>query len=388
MALNQKALALAAQMNKKNPGSIVVASEMVTPPRFPSGSLSLDVSLGGGWPANKWIEAVGLESHGKTALTLKTVAANQQVNPDHTTLWVAGEPYDTDQAAALGVDNSRVVLLPSMDLEVVYDTVLDYIAERAADLVVIDSYPALIAPDEGEKTIGDSPEIAQGARMTGKFFRKMGAAGLRNPKDPGDCPWLGIFINQWRDVIGWQPTGSPGITPGGKAKNYAFYQRVEVKRTEFIKDRYPPKNAQEEKKAGSGYDVGQIMKVKPFKNKGGPPRREAYIEFYFDDAPKMGIKRGEFDTAKEAAIMGVLLNVIQRNSPGGSYYGFGEFKWKGMLTMLNAMREDPDLVRQVSEAVMFRAANPVEDIEWGDEELDEIVAEEEKPQRQLGRRKS
>lgn len=372
MTLNPKALALAAKLNKAHgEGAVIVASEVAKPLRFPSGSLSLDVSLGGGWSANKWAEVVGLESHGKTATILKTLAACQAVNPDFTTLWVAGEHYDEDQAAALGVDNTQVLLEPTQDLEVVYDTVLEHIADRAVDLVVIDSYPALIAPDEGTKTVADPATIAEGARLTGKFFRKMGAAGLRNPRDPHDSPWFGLFVNQWRDVIGWQPTGSPGITPGGKAKNYAFYQRVEIKRTEFIKE------------TANGYSVGQVIKAKPFKNKGGPPRREAVIDFYFADAPKLGFKRGDYDLAKEAVVMGILFHVIRKS--GGWYY-IGKQKWQGVDNLIDGVRQDPDLLQFVHTVVLDAMKNPIVDLEFDADDIKKIA--EEKPKKTIGRRKS
>lgn len=350
MALNSKALALAAKVNKAMKGeALFVASEMCVPHRFPSGSISLDAALGGGWITNRWAEVVGLESHGKTAIILKSIAANQARNPDFTTLWVAGEHYDTEQAEALGVNNSQVILLPSQDLELVYDTVLEYIGDRAGDMVVIDSYPALISPDEGSKTVADDATIAEGARLTGKFFRKMGAAGLRNSRDPDDAPWVGLFVNQWRDVIGWQPTGSPGTTPGGKAKNYAFYQRLEVKRTEYIKE---------------GDPVGQVIKVKPFKNKGGPPRREAVIDFYFADAPKAGFVRGEYDVAKESAIVGVLYGVITK---GGSWFRFRNEQWQGLPNVIDSLREQPDLMQALYNDVMVAihepTAEPVVDLE-------------------------
>src|SRR5213076_1488749 len=121
MGLNTEALALAARINKElGEGAVIVASDMRVPKTFTTGSLSLDIALGGGWPGNQWSEIIGKEGYGKTAITLKTIAANQRINPDFSTLWVAAEHYDTRQAKALGVDNSRVVVVSTQDMVVAY----------------------------------------------------------------------------------------------------------------------------------------------------------------------------------------------------------------------------------------------------------------------------
>ena len=81
MAINSDALKLVAQLNKKHgEGTVVLASNVQIPSRITSGSLTLDAVLGGGWPMNHWVEIVGEASHGKTAIALKTIAANQARN--------------------------------------------------------------------------------------------------------------------------------------------------------------------------------------------------------------------------------------------------------------------------------------------------------------------
>jgi recombination protein RecA len=81
------------ELNKKyGAGTVVQGSDMVELiPRITTGSLALDVALGGGFVANQWNEIVGQESHGKTAVTLKTVAANQLLDPNYTVAWIAAE---------------------------------------------------------------------------------------------------------------------------------------------------------------------------------------------------------------------------------------------------------------------------------------------------------
>lgn len=334
MAINKETAALAAKINKAlGEDAIVVASDMHIPKTFTSGSLSLDIALGGGWPGNQWIEIIGRESNGKTAITLKTIAANQEADPEFTTLWVAAEHYDKEQAAALGVDNSRVVVVSTQDMVVAYDSMLQFAEARAVDCIVLDSYPALIPPEEEQKNM-DEVQVALGARITGKFFRKAGSASRRSMTDGEDRPFLGIIINQYRDKIGgFSPMGTPQTTPGGNAKNYAFYTRVEVKRDEYIDEKVPGKDMK--------VKVGQTIKVKTVKNKQAPPQQVASIDFYFRDAPLLGFKRGEYDVVKEVLTLGLVYDLIERR---GAYFMYGDNKWQGRDAMLQAFREQPDLL--------------------------------------------
>ncbi|MFJ6508623.1 hypothetical protein [Streptomyces sp. NPDC091879] len=348
--MNKEALALLAKINKTHPGAVCFASEMRVAKRFTSGSLSLDIALGGGWPGNQWVEVIGRESHGKTFIVYKTLAANQKKDPNFTCLWIAAEHYDTDQAEALGVDNDRVIVVPTQAMEFAYQTMLDFATSRSVDMIVLDSYPALIPDEESEKDM-DEATMALGARLTGKFFRKSGAATKRSMTDPDDRPLLGIVINQYRDAIGkFSPHGTPTTTPGGNAKNYAFYTRVEVRRDEWIQEARPGKGK---------VNVGQVIKVKTIKNKSAAPQQIATIDAYFRSAPYLNFVRGDFDTTKEIMIMGILFDVIKRK---GAYYEIdnGEYddkgkpvlRWHSKENTLAAIREDLDLQEFLYEKVL------------------------------------
>jgi recombination protein RecA len=338
--LNPEAAVLAAKINKDmGEGAVIIASEMTTPPAFTTGDLGLDISLGGGWPGNQWCEVIGMESHGKTFVVLKTIAANQSRDPEFTTLWIAAEPYDTEQASALGVDNDRVVLIPTQDMTYAYEKILEFAEQRAVDCVVIDSYPAMIAAEEEEKSM-DEAVVALGARFTGKFFRKAGHAWRRNP-DGSERPILGLFINQFRDKIGgFSPQGTPRTTPGGNAKNYAFYVRAEVKRDEFIEEALPGKNLK--------VKVGQVIKITTIKNKAAAPRQVTSIDAYFRDAPLHGFKRGDYDKVKTLVIYGLLFDVIVRR---GAYYDIGDVTVKSKDAMVDRVREDLDLQEYIEREV-------------------------------------
>jgi recombination protein RecA len=340
-------MALAAKINKEQgEGSIVVGSQMRVANRFPSGSLSLDVALGGGWPGNQWIEVVGMESHGKTLIVLKTIAHNQSLDPDFTVLWIAAEHYDVEQAEAMGVDNERVLVIPTQEMEFAYQTMLDYAASRAVDCIVLDSYPALIANEEAAKDM-DQAVMALGARLTGKFFRKAGSATKRSMTGE-ERPILGIIINQYRDAIGqFSPHGTPKTTPGGKAKNFAFYVRVEVKRDEWIEEARPGKGK---------VKVGQVIKIQTIKNKSAAPQQIARVRAFFREAPFLGFSRGDYDVTEELYVMGMFYGVINRR---GRYYDALGRTWDKKDALLDEIRADLGLQEQLTKEVMavFKTAD-------------------------------
>jgi recombination protein RecA len=360
--VDPRAAALAAKINKQHgEGAVTLASEMIVPRRFISGSLSLDASLNGGWAGNHWAEVYGPENHGKTAITLKTLAANQQQDPNFFTLWVASEHYDIDQATALGVDTNRVQVLSTQDMSFAYQTVIEYLNERAADFIVIDSYPALIAPEEDEKEM-DEYTRAEGAKMTNKFFRKVGKAGLRNPLDSGDRPWFGVFINQPRDSMKtvW---GGPGkgqvpmeTTPGGRGKNFAFYTRLNVKRAEWIYE--GPKSAQ--------HQVGQVIRTQAIKHKGGPPQRVASIDFFFTEAPEHDMHRGDYDIPKDVLTTAILFDVVRKS---GGWYKFEDRQWQGLPTLMNDIRAEEALLHSIEKRTREALERPDDKRTYGEAEV-------------------
>ena len=123
--INSDALKVVAQLNKKyGANTVVAANNVVATQRVTTGSLTLDVVLGGGWPMNRWVELVGEASHGKTAIALRTIAANQKVNPDFTAVWIAAEDFDSKYAELCGVITERVILVETNSMENAYEAVI------------------------------------------------------------------------------------------------------------------------------------------------------------------------------------------------------------------------------------------------------------------------
>jgi len=310
-------------INKKYGENIIVQGNQVKEevPRITTGILAYDLMLGGGWPANQWSEIIGDESSGKTALAYKTIAANQALDPEWVAMWIAAEEFVPDYAKSIGVDLDRLWVVETNIMEQVYDLIIRAMENRAVDCIVLDSLPALVPGDEAEKMM-DEFTMGLGARLTGKFFRKSSKAQKRSMvvEDRG-C--TGLIINQWREKIGVM-YGDPRTTPGGKAKNFHYFARVEVKRDEWIKEKDEP--------------VGQTIRARTMKNKTYRPQQVAVVDFYFSDSN--GFKLGEFDTIKDIVNICISVEIITR---GGAYYNYNGQKWQGKEALLNAVREDLDM---------------------------------------------
>ena len=344
--INDEARKVLAQLNKKfGDGVVVLASDIRSDliPRITSGSTTLDYVLGGGFPGNQWNELVGEPSHGKTALALKTIAANQRLNPDYTTVWVAAEQWVPEYAQMCGVDMERVIVIETSIMEEAYQAVIQFAESKSVDAIVIDSLPALSPMPEMEKDMSEAT-VGRGALLTNKFFRVVGTAMKRSLVED-ERPVLGLIINQYRMKIGVMH-GDPRTTPGGEGKNYAFFTRCEVRRDEWIE-------------IGSGNSktrVGQRIKVRTLKNKTAPPQRVAYFDFYFAEGGNCA--PGEFDFAKEIASLAVVMGYIERK--GGWFY-YGERKWQGIESVITSLREEIDLKEEIQKKVLESDGIPVVD---------------------------
>lgn len=331
------------QLNKKlGEGSIVLGSEIATEliPRFTTGSVTFDYVLGGGLPGNQWNELIGEPSHGKTLVALKTVAANQAINPDFMTVWVAAEQWVPEYAAMCGVDAEKVIVIETTVMEEAFDAVIAFAESKSVDCIVIDSLPALTPSPEVAKDM-DEMTVGRGALLTNKFFRKVGAAMKRSLVEQ-ERPVLGIIINQWRFKIGVMH-GDPRTTPGGVGKDYAFFTRCEIKRDEWI----------EIGPSGNKKRVGQRIRIRTLKNKTAPPHRIAYVDVYFDHGGDC--LPGEYDFAKEIASLCVVKEILTRK--GGWYY-FGDRKWQGMESVIESIREEVDLREELERLALTTVDAP------------------------------
>jgi recombination protein RecA len=304
-------------------------------PRISSGSLALDTALGGGWTVNAWHEIYGDESSGKTTIILKTIATQQARDPKWTVFWIAAEEFVPEWAQALGCDPGRIVVMQTNILEEATNAAVRVLESRSVDALVIDSLPALSPVTETEGTMDDQ-QVGQVARLMGKFFRKAYTAMKRSLVET-DRPVTCFMVNQWREKIGIM-FGDPRTTPGGRAKNYWYNTRVELKRDDWL--------TEGEKR--SQRKVGIAIKCLTKKNKSYPPERVASFDFYFDHN-ELHIPPGSYDPSKEVVTLAIYYEILDVK---GGYYHLGEDSWHGRSALEEQVRWDLTLQEKLRSDVL------------------------------------
>jgi len=199
-----------------------------------TGVASLDVALGvGGVPRGRIIEIYGAESGGKTTLALQTIAACQQEGGVAAFIDVE-HALDPVWASRMGVDMDKLIISQPDNGEAAIRIVETLVNHGVIDIIVVDSVAALIPKEELDGEVDDTT-IASQARLMSKAMRRLAGKSLKTRTAI-------VFINQLRDKVGQQSFGfsKPEQTPGGRALKFYSSVRMEVKRTELIRQKEKP----------------------------------------------------------------------------------------------------------------------------------------------------
>jgi recombination protein RecA len=285
---------------------------------IPTGSLSLDVALGGqGLPRGRVIEIFGPESSGKTTLALHAVAEAQK--KDGIAAFIDAEhAFDPTWAKKLGVQlDTLLVSQPTSGEEAMQITEM-LVKSNAVDIIVIDSVAALVPKAELEGEIGDS-HVGLQARLMSQSLRKLTGAISKSKT-------VVVFINQIREKIGVM-YGSPETTPGGRALKFYCSCRIDVRRVSQLKE---------------GEEViGQRVRAKVVKNKVAPPFRQAE----FDMMHSNGISY-EGDILDLA----VAQKIVARS---GAWFRYGDLQLgQGKEKSRTYLIENPALTEEIKEKVL------------------------------------
>lgn len=273
----------------------------------PTGSLSLDIALGlGGLPKGRIIEVYGPESSGKTTVALHCVAEVQKrggiagfIDAEHA--------LDPVYARNIGVDIDNLYISQPDCGEHALEITETMVRSGAVDIVVVDSVAALVPKAEIDGDMGDS-HVGLQARLMSQALRKLTAVISKS-----NC--IVIFINQLREKVGVM-FGNPETTTGGRALKFYSSVRLDVRRTESLKQ--------------GGEIVGNHVRVKVVKNKIAPPFREAEFDIMFGQ----GISR-------EGDVLDLAVNAGIVNKSGAWYAYEGDKIGQGRENAKTYIHENP-----------------------------------------------
>ena len=284
---------------------------------IPTGALSLDIALGiGGVPRGRIIEVYGPESSGKTTLALHIVAEAQKIGGEAAFI-DAEHALDPVYAKKLGVDIDNLIVSQPDTGEQALEITESLVRSGALDVIVVDSVAALVPKAEIDGEMGDAHMGLQ-ARLMSQALRKL--AGAINKSKT-----VLIFINQLREKIGVM-FGNPETTTGGRALKFYASVRMDIRKTENIKQ--------------DGEFKGSRVRVKVVKNKVAPPFREAEFDIVYGE----GISK-----AGNILDMAVNLDIIEK---AGSWFSYnGERIGQGRENVKKYLKENPDKLKEIEEKV-------------------------------------
>ena len=283
----------------------------------PSGSLTLDLALGvGGYPKGRIIEIYGPESSGKTTFALHAIAEIQKAG-GRAAFIDAEHALDPVYAKNLGVNINELLLSQPDTGEQALEICEALVRSEAINIVVIDSVAALVPQAEIEGEMGDS-HVGLQARLMSQALRKL--SGTINKTNT-----IAIFINQLREKVGVM-FGNPETTPGGRALKFYSTIRMDVRRSEQIKQ-------------GDSV-IGNKTTVKIVKNKVAPPFKTAVVEIMYGE----GVSR-----VSEIIDLGVEAGIIDKS---GALYSYnGEKLGQGKETVKALLKENDKLRDELEQKV-------------------------------------
>ena len=292
---------------------------------IPSGALSLDLALGGGYPKGRIIEIYGPESSGKTTLTLHAIAEIQRKGG--TAAFIDAEhALDPSYAKKLGVDTDNLLVSQPDNGEQALEIAETLVRSNAVDLVVVYSVAALVPQAEIDGEMGDA-QMGLHARLMSQAMRKL--TGIINKSKT-----TVIFLNQIRMKIGVM-FGNPETTTGGNALKFYASVRMDIRRTGQIKE---------------GEEIiGNRTKVKIVKNKIAPPFRVAEFDIMYG---------GGISTTGDVLDLAVQHGIVGK---AGAWFDYNDAKiGQGREATKKYLKENPEVLAEIDQKVREKVAQEAE----------------------------
>lgn len=286
---------------------------------FPTGILPLDIALGvGGYPRGRIVEIFGPESSGKTTIALHAASAVQKMG-GIVAFIDAEQALEPNYAQAIGVDVANLIISQPDDGEQALEIAEILVRSQSVEMVIVDTVAALVPKAELEGDFGDSFMGLQ-ARLMSKSLRRL-TASINKSKS---CV---LFLNQLREKIstGFQ-VGNPEVTPGGRALKFYASLRIDVRKSENIKQ--------------GENNIGTLVRAKVVKNKVAPPFKQAEFEITFGK----GVQ-------KTGTLLDLGVNYGLLNKSGTWYY-WGETRLgQGRENAKLFLEENPDLMDKLEASI-------------------------------------
>ncbi len=283
---------------------------------IPTGSLSLDIALGGGIPKGRIVEIYGPESSGKTTVTLHAIAQIQKKGG--TAAFIDAEhALDPQYAKRIGVNTDDLLLSQPDNGEQALEITETLVRSNAVDLIVVDSVAALVPRAEIEGDMGDSHMGLQ-ARLMSQALRKLTGVISRSKATV-------IFINQIRMKIGVM-FGNPETTTGGNALKFYSSVRMDIRRISQIKK--------------GDEIVGNRTRIKVVKNKMAPPFRQAEFDIMYNKGISL---------TGDVLDLGVKYGMIEKSGP---WFTFDEQKFSGRESIRKYLEENEKKIESLTEQII------------------------------------
>jgi len=312
---------------------------LVDAPCIPTGSISLDLALGGrGLPRGRVAELYGPEASGKTTLAL-SVAANVQRLDGVAAFIDAEHAFDPSWAKRIGVDLESLLFSQPDTGEQAMEICDLLVRSSAVDLVIVDSVAALVPRAEIEGEMGDT-HVGLQARLMSQALRKLSGSIAKSHTAV-------IFLNQIREKIGVM-FGNPETTPGGRALKFYASVRLDLRRITTLKSGDQP--------------VGSRTRAKVVKNKVAPPFQRAEFDILFD--------RG-ISAEGDLLDLGVEIGVVEKS---GAWFSYGEIRLgQGREASREFLEQNPDLAEEIRVKILMAKGaiesdeTPADNAQAGDE---------------------